>query len=70
MKSLELKLKRYLGDGVYAGFDGWQVWLWAHREGQDHEIALERETAVALEKYSGDLREALASEDWTTREEL
>lgn len=25
---LELHDKRYLGDGVYAGFDGYHIWIW------------------------------------------
>jgi hypothetical protein len=31
----------YLGDGLYASFDGWQVRLRAPREGGDHEVFLE-----------------------------
>jgi hypothetical protein len=31
----------YLGDGLYASFDGYQVKLRAPREGGDHEIFLE-----------------------------
>lgn len=31
----------YLGDGLYASFDGWQITLRAPREGGDHWIALE-----------------------------
>jgi hypothetical protein len=30
----------YLGDGVYASFDGWQVWLRAPRESGDHRVAV------------------------------
>jgi len=31
----------YLGDGLYASFDGWQVKLRAPRENGDHEVFLE-----------------------------
>lgn len=31
----------YLGDGVYASFDGGQIWLRAPREEGDHVVALE-----------------------------
>ena len=31
----------YLGDGLYASFDGWQIKLRAPREGGDHEVFLE-----------------------------
>jgi len=41
----------YLGDGVYARFDGWQVWLRAPREGGDHVIALEPEVYRALQSW-------------------
>jgi hypothetical protein len=32
---------RYIGDGVYASFDGWYVWLHTDRENGRHTIALE-----------------------------
>ena len=31
----------YLGDGLYASWDGWQIRLRAPREGGDHEVFLE-----------------------------
>ena len=31
----------YLGDGLYASWDGWQVKLRAPREGGDHVVFLE-----------------------------
>jgi hypothetical protein len=31
----------YLGDGLYASFDGWQIRLRAPRENGDHEVYLE-----------------------------
>jgi hypothetical protein len=31
----------YLGDGLYASFDGWQIRLRAPREGGDHVVFLE-----------------------------
>lgn len=41
----------YLGDGVYASFDGYQVWLRAERDGMHHRIAIEDEVWVALKSY-------------------
>lgn len=38
----------YLGDGLYAMFDGWQVILRAPREGGDHWVALEPEVMLAM----------------------
>lgn len=52
----DLKLKRYLGDGVYAGFDGYQIWVWAVRDDIEHAVALEAETLASLAKYTADLK--------------
>ncbi len=41
----------YLGDGVYASFDGYQVWLRTVREYTVHEIALEPFVSVKLGEY-------------------
>lgn len=38
----------YLGDGLYASFDGWQIVLRAPREGGDHCVALEPTVWQAL----------------------
>lgn len=46
----------YLGDGLYAWFDGYQVWLRAPREGGDHVVALEPETLEAFEQFVRKLR--------------
>ena len=46
---------RYLGDGVYASFDGYQIWLKADRDERQHAIALDAETFDALMKYQRDL---------------
>jgi len=31
----------YLGDGLYARYDGMEIWLRAPREGGDHEVCLD-----------------------------
>ena len=38
----------YLGDGLYASFDGYQVRLRAPRDGVDHEVFLESSTLKAF----------------------
>jgi hypothetical protein len=38
----------YLGDGLYASFDGWQVRLRAPREGGDHEVYLDGNMLLSL----------------------
>ena len=45
----------YLGDGLYASFDGWHVILRAPREHGDHHIAMEPEVVIAFRRYLGDL---------------
>jgi hypothetical protein len=47
---------RYLGDGVIASFDGYQIWLSADRDGITHRIALEPEVYDALHCYEQDIR--------------
>jgi hypothetical protein len=46
----------YLGDGLYASFDGWSVWLRAPRENGDHFVALEPQVLRAFERYVEALR--------------
>lgn len=38
----------YLGDGLYASFDGWQIKLRAPRENGDHVVYLEPPMLIAL----------------------
>jgi hypothetical protein len=45
-------LPTYLGDGVYASFDGYQIWLKTERENGWHEIALEPPVVSALVAYA------------------
>ena len=40
--------ERYIGDGRYASFDGWQIVLRAPRECGDHWVALEPATWDSL----------------------
>lgn len=47
----------YLGDAVYASFDGWQVWL-RTGDGNNNRIALEPEVLSALFDYCERLRRA------------
>jgi hypothetical protein len=39
---------RYLGDGVYARWDGWQIWITTNG---DNEIALDPEVLKGLMEY-------------------
>lgn len=44
---------QYLGDAVYAGHDGYQVWIWtSDGENESMAIALERNTLGALASYA------------------
>ena len=42
----------YLGDGVYASFDGWQICLRAPRENGDHVVYLEPQLFEALLRFA------------------
>jgi hypothetical protein len=65
-----LKLKRYIGDGAYAGFDGYQIWVWTERDGRVHTIAFEAETMASLAKYTADLKHMAHDADSLSREEI
>ena len=43
----------YLGDGLYASFEGYQIVLRAPREGGDHWVALEPDAFVRLLRCEG-----------------
>lgn len=64
MTPRNFKLKRYLGDGVYAGYepDTDSVWLWTS-DGVTaaNMIALEPEVRVAVSQYFHDFLEYVAS---------
>ena len=41
----------YIGDGLYASFDGFSIWLRAPRELGDHVVALEPQVWRELQKF-------------------
>lgn len=43
---------RYIGDGVYASFDGYQIWV---KTTEGHRIALEPPVMAQLKQYEIDL---------------
>ena len=54
MNITDHKLKRYLGDGVYASHDGYQAWLSVNDLGGlnfEHSIAIDRDTATSLSEW-------------------
>lgn len=54
-----IRFKDYLGDGVYAGFDGYQIWLWT-LEGS--RIAIEPAVYEALTEYTRRLLDRVKAE--------
>ena len=48
--------EHYLGDGLYASFDGWQIKLRAPRHEGDHEVFLEPPVLSALLEYIEELK--------------
>lgn len=51
----------YLGDGLYARYDGWQLWLRAPREHGDHVVALEDVVFRALLEFAAGADPRLAA---------
>lgn len=47
---------RHLGDGLYAEYDGYQIKLWADRDGMRHEVYLDSGTALSFLEYVEVLR--------------
>jgi hypothetical protein len=47
----------YLGDGVYASFDGYQIWLRTESETGTNDIALDGPTFKALLAYQQRLQD-------------
>lgn len=48
----EKEIKAYLGDGVYAKFDGWMIELNGNANGRDNKIYLEPNVYDALVKFA------------------
>lgn len=44
----------YLGDGCYARFDGWSIWLRAPRDNGDHLVALEPDVFEKLQEFAAE----------------
>ena len=47
----------YLGDGLYAAFDGYQIRLWTRREEGVHEVFLDDAALAAFESFISRIRE-------------
>ena len=47
----------YLGDGLYASFDGFQFRLWTERTNGTHEVFLDGRTLAAFESFVSVVRE-------------
>ena len=50
--------EEYLGDGLYASFDGWQIKLRAPRDGGDHEVYLDGHVFANLVEWAKQIRSA------------
>lgn len=51
--------EEYLGDAVYASFDGYHIWL-TTKDGNNQRIALEPSVFHALVDYQGSLKHRIA----------
>ena len=47
----------YLGDGLYASHDGFQIRLYTERGNGTHEVFLDDSTLAAFERFVAELRE-------------
>ena len=46
----------YLGDGLYASYDGFQIRLYTERGNGTHEVFLDDRTLTAFERFVAELR--------------
>jgi hypothetical protein len=53
-----MDFKRYLGDGLYASFDGYQIRLWAEGENGTHDVFLEPNVIAALMNMVREIQDA------------
>jgi hypothetical protein len=53
----------YVGDGLYASFDGFMITLRAPREGGDHWIGLEPDVWRSLVSYRARLKREFLAQD-------
>jgi hypothetical protein len=60
---------RYLGDGVYASFDGYHVVLDLRGQDNTTKIALEPSVVVALQEYYVDVARSLKKKPLTAGED-
>ncbi len=58
----ENEFNEYLGDGVYASFDGYQISL-AANDHRNKVIALEPQVMVALQEYWARIQRAYGSQE-------
>ena len=56
---MEKDNETYLGDGLYASFDGYGIWLRAPRAEGEHVVYLEPEVFAALQDYVKMVKERL-----------
>jgi hypothetical protein len=60
----ELAREVYIGDGVYAHHDGYQIWVRAEREGREHSVALDSSVFRDLTAYKEATERKIA--EWIT----
>lgn len=52
-----MRAETYLGEGLYASYDGWQFVLRAPRENGDHWVALEPEMLRGLMDFVAEIKQ-------------
>jgi len=61
MSPEEITRGRHLGDGVYASFDGFQIWLAANHH-ENRVVAIEPSVFLELVRYQQDLKAHFSKE--------
>lgn len=56
----QFEYEEYLGDGVYASYDGYHIWLDTRAQEPVNRIALEPQVVVAFDRYREALERRLA----------
>lgn len=61
--------KRYIGDGVYVSFDGYNIWLSLDGEDRSKRIALEPAVLVQLDAYRHEIAKEHGAPQYAPRGE-
>ena len=70
LQAHEKQDERYLGDGVYASHDGYNIWVRAERNGFEHAVAFEPGLIRLLVRYEQDILRKYSSSHGESGEDV